>query len=97
MFDWFEGSLDSGDPVWWDGASPEFIDNVADSGRAFYVRFIPDGLRHVPGLEALDIACGAGIGAIRLARTYPYATVVGADGDAHSLDVARRPCRGRRP
>ena len=98
MFEWFEDNLDSGDRTWWDEASAEFIDNVADSGRPFYVRLVPDGLRRIPGLEErlsqpcriLDTACGEGIGAIRLARTYPAATVVGADGDAHSLDVARR-------
>ena len=98
MFDRFEASLETGDRTWWDEASPEFIDNVADSGQTFYLRLVPNGLRQIPGLEErlaqpcriLDTACGAGVGVIRLARTYPDATVVGADGDAHSIDIARR-------
>jgi ubiquinone/menaquinone biosynthesis C-methylase UbiE len=57
---------------------------------------IPTGLAQVPGLDAaltgdariLDTACGAGVGLIRLAQAYPSATIVGADGDAFSLELA---------
>ena len=33
------------------------------------------------------LACGVGIGLVRVAQTYPGATVVGVDGDASSLEV----------
>lgn len=101
MFDRFEGNLATGTRAWWDDASAEFIADVAQSGRAFYLRLIPDGLSQIPGLDErlagdcriLDTACGTGFGLVRLATTYPRASVVGADGDAHSLDVARRRVR----
>lgn len=98
MFDRFEASLASGDRTWWDEASADFIDNVAGTGRPYYLRLVPGGLRAIPGLEdalgeggrVLETACGAGVGITRIARTYPETTVVGADGDAHSLQKARR-------
>lgn len=98
MFDWFEQRLPTGQRTWWDEASPAFIENVGDTGRPFYTRLVPGALREIPGLEArlaedariLDTACGAGVGVVRLAETYPDATVVGADGDQHSLELARR-------
>ncbi len=97
MFDRFEANLASGNRAWWDDASPAFIADVADAGRSFYTRLIPNGLSQIPELDErlsrdcriLDTACGTGFGIIRLATTYPHATVVGADGDAHSLEVAR--------
>lgn len=93
VFDWFEERLPTGQRTWWDEASADFIDNVGDTGRPFYTRLVPDGLHQVPGLDErlsedcriLDTACGAGVGLVRLAGTYPNATVVGADGDRHSL------------
>ncbi len=96
LFDWFSERLPSGERIWWDQTSHEFIRAVAGTGRPFYTRLIPGGLAKVPGLEAtlqagatvLDTACGAGTGVLRLARTYPQTTVVGADGDAYSLEVA---------
>ncbi len=101
VFDQFEDRLSTGQRTWWDQASAEFIDNVGDTGRPFYTRLIPDGLHRVPGLSErlsegcliLDTACGAGVGVIRLAETYPDATVVGADGDLHSLEVAAQRAR----
>lgn len=98
MLDRFEEHLASGQRFWWDDCSPEFIRNVADTARPFYLRLVPDGLARVPGLperlsgpcRILDTASGAGAGVIRLARTYPEATMVGADGDAHSLELARQ-------
>lgn len=98
MFDRFEASLTSGDRTWWDGASTDFIANVSATGRPFYTRLIPQGLDQVPGLgerladecRIMDTACGAGIGVVRTARTYPHATIVGADGDAHSLELAAK-------
>ena len=98
MFDWFEASLESGKRTWSDEASHAFIESVRDSGRPFYTRLIPEGLCRIPELEQrlsrscriLDTACGAGVGVMRFAKTYPNATVVGADGDRHSLELAQR-------
>lgn len=97
MFDRFEANLATGERAWWDDASPSFVAAVGDSGRPFYLRLIPGGLSQIRGLDdrlsrdcrILDTACGTGFGLVRLASTYPHATVVGADGDAHSLDMAR--------
>jgi ubiquinone/menaquinone biosynthesis C-methylase UbiE len=41
------------------------------------------------GCRVVDTACGAGIGLVRLATTYPNCTIVGVDGDQHSIDRAR--------
>ncbi|WP_040336779.1 class I SAM-dependent methyltransferase [Candidatus Blastococcus massiliensis] len=97
VFDRFEASLSSGERMWWEDTSPEWIAAVAGTGTPFYTRLVPGGLERVPGLAerltagctVVDTACGAGVGAIRLATTYPRCTVVGVDGDAHSIDRAR--------
>lgn len=96
VFDHFGRRLADGTRVWWSDLSPEWIAGVASTGRPFYTRLVPDGLARVPGLPAvlderpriLETACGAGMGLARLATTYPDATVVGVDGDAHSLALA---------
>jgi SAM-dependent methyltransferase len=96
VFDRFERSLGSGARLWWDECSPAWIDGVAGTGMPFYTRLIPGGLAQVPGLaprlaagcRVLDTACGSGAGLVRLARTYPNCTIVGVDGDRHSLDQA---------
>lgn len=96
MFDWFSERLASGERVWWDDASHEFIRAVSGTGRPFYTRLIPGGLARVPGLtdtlhagaDVLDTACGAGVGLVRMAQTFPATTVTGADGDAYSLELA---------
>jgi SAM-dependent methyltransferase len=97
MFGRFEAELASGERMWWDDTSPEWIAAVTGTGTPFYTRLIPGGLAQVPGLgEALDAgcrivdtACGTGVGLVRLATHYPACTVVGVDGDAHSIDRAR--------
>jgi SAM-dependent methyltransferase len=96
IFDRFGATLASGERTWWDKVGPGFIEGVAGTGGAFYVRLIPGGLARVPGLadelpnrpRFLDTACGAGVGLVRLAEAYPTATVVGADGDAYSVELA---------
>ncbi|MEV4535273.1 class I SAM-dependent methyltransferase [Asanoa sp. NPDC049518] len=96
IFDRFEASLATGERLWWDGCSPEFIAAVGGTGRPFYRRLVPDGLARVPGLKAkldqgcrvLDTACGSGHGLVMLARAYPNSEIDGVDGDAHSVDVA---------
>lgn len=42
------------------------------------------------GARVLELACGAGHGLARLAATYPQIELVGVDGDAFSLEEARR-------
>lgn len=97
VFGRFEASLASGERMWWDDTSPEWIAAVAGTGTPFYTRLVPGGLERVPGLAdrlaagcaVVDTACGAGVGAVRLATTYPRCAVTGVDGDAHSIDLAR--------
>lgn len=98
MFDRFEQVLPSGQRLWWDECSPEWIEGVAGTGTPFYTRLIPGGLAQVPGLEdrlragcrVVDTSCGAGAGVVRLAETYPACEIVGVDGDAYSISLARK-------
>jgi SAM-dependent methyltransferase len=98
IFDRFAERLATGERTWWDRCSPDFITGVSATGLPFYVRLIPGGFERVPGLaeqlhgpvRILDMACGSGAGLLRLAAAYPDATVVGADGDRHSLDRAAK-------
>lgn len=98
LFDRFEGVLASGERLWWDQTSPEWIAGVATTGTPFYTRLVPGGLAHVPGLaqrldagcRVVDTSCGAGVGVARLAAAYPACEVVGVDGDAYSIDLARK-------
>ncbi len=94
MFDQFAQKLPSGQRTWWDQCSPTFIQMVSGTGRAFYTRLIPGGLSKVPGLSdrlaqgarVLELACGAGVGLVRMAQTYPQCSFVGMDGDTYSLE-----------
>jgi trans-aconitate methyltransferase len=51
----------------------------------------------VPGLTErlaaggliVDSACGAGVGLVQLAQHFPACRLVGVDGDAHSIELAR--------
>jgi SAM-dependent methyltransferase len=96
LFQRFDDELASGERLWWDRCSPEWVAGVASTGTPFYLRLVPGGMSVVPGVDerlssgarVLDMACGAGAGLQRLAETYPRATVVGVDGDRHSLDLA---------
>jgi len=98
MFDRFEQELSSGDRLWWDQTSPEWIAGVAGTGTPFYLRLIPGGLAQVPGLDErlagggriVDTACGAGNGLIRLVEHYPDCDIIGVDGDAYSIDLAEK-------
>jgi SAM-dependent methyltransferase len=98
MFDRFEQVLGSGERLWWDETSPAWIAGVAGTGTPFYTRLIPGGLSRIPGLDdrlagggrIVDTACGAGNGLVRLAEHYPDCEIVGIDGDAYSIDLARK-------
>ena len=95
FFDRFAENLPSGKRIWWNECSPTFIDKVSSTGRPFYTRLIPTGLSRVPGLDesltngakVLELACGTGTGLVRMAENYPKATLVGVDGDAHSVKL----------
>ena len=101
IFDRFAERLPTGERLWWDQCSPDWIRAVSGTGRAFYNRLIPAGLGRVPGLperlaagaRVLELACGAGIGLVKLARAYPSCTFVGLDGDAYSLELAQQNLR----
>jgi SAM-dependent methyltransferase len=98
MFGRFEDKLASGERLWWDQTSPDWIAGVTRTGTPFYTRLIPGGLQQIPGLPerlaagatVVDSACGTGIGLVRLAHHYPGCQVVGVDGDAHSIEQARK-------
>lgn len=95
FFDHFAEHLPTGKRIWWDDCSPDFIESVSQTARPFYTRLIPGGFSQVPGLSdrleqgarVLELACGAGVGLTRMAKTYPRATFVGLDGDAYSLEL----------
>lgn len=98
LFGRFEEVLDSGERLWWDETSPEWIAGVAGTGTPFYSRLVAGGLSRVPGLadrlaagcRVVDTACGAGIGLLELARAHPACEIVGVDGDAYSIELARK-------
>ena len=98
MFGRFGERLRTGERTWWDETSTDWIAAVESTGRPFYTRLVPGGLAQVPGrgavLEAgarvVDTACGSGVGVVRLATAYPSCTVTGVDGDAYSIERARR-------
>lgn len=101
LFGRFEQHLATGERLWWDGCSNEFIAAVSGTGRPFYRRLVPGGLAQVPGLaerlaagcRVLDTACGAGLGLILLAQAYPECELVGVDGDGYSLALAEENLR----
>ncbi|MEE9179235.1 MAG: class I SAM-dependent methyltransferase [Acidimicrobiia bacterium] len=96
VFDVFTENFESGARIWWDQTSPAWIAAVGETGGAFNTRFIPDGLSRVPGAadrltagsKALELACGTGVGLVRLGTEFPNLDLVGLDGDAHSLRSA---------
>lgn len=98
VFDQFSKNMKTGERIWWNDTSPDFIQAVSRTGRPFYNRLIPAGLEKVPGLSeklsggarVLELASGAGIGLVKLAETYPAARITGVDGDKHSVGLAQQ-------
>lgn len=97
LFDIFTDRIQTGERLWWDQCSPDFIAAVSATGRPFYNRLVPAGLDKVPGVvdivnsdcRVLELATGTGLGLERMAHQYPAATFVGVDGDAFSLRRAQ--------
>jgi SAM-dependent methyltransferase len=97
VFDVFAENFKTGERIWWDQTSPAWIAAVGETGGAFNTRFIPDGINRVQGAadhlgsgtKVLELACGTGVGLVRLGTEYPDLELVGLDGDAHSLRSAR--------
>jgi ubiquinone/menaquinone biosynthesis C-methylase UbiE len=89
--------LRTGRREWWSDFDPEWIAAVGDSGQAFYRRMLNLVIPRLPAVEArlqagarvLDLACGTCNGPVKIARSYPRATVTGVDGDAYTLEQAR--------
>ncbi|MDA0232677.1 MAG: class I SAM-dependent methyltransferase [Chloroflexi bacterium] len=98
VFDGMAERLPTGQRIWWDECSHEFIQAVSGTGRPFYTRLIPNGLSQVPGLteklergaSVAELACGAGVGLVRMAHTYTRCTIVGVDGDRYSVETTRQ-------
>jgi ubiquinone/menaquinone biosynthesis C-methylase UbiE len=98
LFGRFEDVLASGERMWWEDTSADWIAQVSGTGGPFYSRLIPGGLDQVPGLadrllcgcRVVDTASGSGTGLLRLASSYPECTLIGVDGDAHSVEVAAK-------
>jgi ubiquinone/menaquinone biosynthesis C-methylase UbiE len=90
--------MHTGKREWWNDFSPEWVGAVADTGQAFYRRMINVVLPQLSGVETalrnggrvLDLACGLGLGPIKMATAYESAPLVDVDGDAYTLEVARR-------
>lgn len=101
FFDIFTDNLKTGNHIWWEDTSPEFITAVSKTGWPFYTRLIPDGLDKVPGLtgslaegaKVLELASGVGRGLVKFANTYPNSTLIGVDGDRHSIEASRERIR----
>jgi SAM-dependent methyltransferase len=97
MFDSFSEKLESGKRIWWDECSPAFIKGVSGTGRPFYTRMVGSGFAQVPGLSEkleaggsiLEMACGAGVGLVKVGNAWPKTKLVGLDGDEFSLGLVK--------
>ncbi len=97
FFDRFEQELASGERLWWDACSPEMLRAVSRTSTPFYTRLVPGALDQIPdvarrltdGTTVADLGCGLGLGLTRLATHYPRCRVIGVDGDAASIELAR--------
>jgi predicted O-methyltransferase YrrM len=94
----FIPNMATGEALWWDKTSEDFIKAVSFAGKPFYTRLFKGGLAKVPGFDdklkaggsLLELACGLGRGIVGFAAAYPNATFTAQDGDAASLELARQ-------
>ncbi|HEX2174243.1 MAG TPA: class I SAM-dependent methyltransferase, partial [Dehalococcoidia bacterium] len=97
------GFIKTGEREWWSDMTPEFIAAVGDAGQAFYRRMINGVVPQLPavrerleaGTRVLDLACGTCNGPIKFARAYPQTTYLAVDGDAYTIEYARRNLEGQ--
>jgi SAM-dependent methyltransferase len=97
FFERFEREL-TGKRLWWDECSPDMLRAVSRTSTPFYTRLVPGALDQIPdvaarlrdGTTVADLGSGLGLGLQRLAEHYPRCRVVGVDGDAASIGIARR-------
>ncbi|NED95554.1 methyltransferase domain-containing protein [Phytoactinopolyspora alkaliphila] len=96
-FDRFERVLSSGERLWWDECSSDWITAVSRTAMPFYTRLVPGALDRIPGAAqslaagttVADLGSGLGLGLVRLAQHYPQCHVVGIDGDHVSIELAK--------
>jgi ubiquinone/menaquinone biosynthesis C-methylase UbiE len=76
----------------------EMVETIFAFSKAAYEMFLPSvllpelpqlGRRLADGGTILELGCGAGVGLVSLARTFPLCTVTGLDADATSVALAR--------
>jgi SAM-dependent methyltransferase len=93
----------SGDGVPYEVYGAEFREGQQDFTRPQYVNGLDPILASLPEVDArlraqpparvVDVACGAGIFCLELARRYPGADIEGIDLDEASIDMARANAR----
>jgi SAM-dependent methyltransferase len=93
----------TGGGVPYEAYGAEFREAQQDFTRPFYVNLLGAWIEAMPDVharlladppaQAVDLACGAGIAAIELARRYPLARVEGVDADEAAIDLARANAR----
>lgn len=88
----------TGDGVSWDELGDDARQGQAAMNRPWFLHALAGALGNVddldrllrrPGVQILDVGCGAGWSSIALAAAYPSAKVVGIDQDAPSIELAR--------
>lgn len=97
LFDGFSKNLATGERIWWDQTSPNWIKSVIETTRPMYTRLLNVGIPKIPGLEELlnqgasvmELASGSGDGLTRTALKYPNCTFLGIDGDDFSINLAK--------
>jgi 2-polyprenyl-3-methyl-5-hydroxy-6-metoxy-1,4-benzoquinol methylase len=93
----------TGGGVPYEAYGAEFREAQQDFTRPLYVNLLGGWIEALPGVDArlraepparaVDLACGAGIAAIELAKRYPLACVEGIDADEAAIDLARANAR----
>ena len=79
--DLYEGQAAMTRPLYTNLIGSEWLPGVPD----LHARLLAD-----PPARVADLACGADVSSVAIARAYPKATVHGIDSDAPSIELARR-------